>query len=41
MLKRRRKVIADWAAFLAGESDERTAVPFKGTRLAPTQEGST
>jgi hypothetical protein len=30
MLERRRKVMADWTAFLAGESEQSTVVPFKG-----------
>jgi hypothetical protein len=41
MLERRRKVMMDWAAFLARENDEGTVVPFKRKRLAPTQKGST
>jgi hypothetical protein len=40
MLERRRKVMADWAAFLAGESAD-NVITFKGTRFAPTHEGST
>jgi hypothetical protein len=30
MLERRRKVMADWAAFLASEDAAATVVPFKG-----------
>jgi hypothetical protein len=43
MLERRRKVMADWAAFLAGEGTEPKVVPFKGKRRlrSATQEGST
>jgi hypothetical protein len=40
MPERRRKVMADWAGFLAGESAD-NVITFKGTRLAPTQKGST
>jgi hypothetical protein len=40
MLERRRKVMTDWAAFLAGGSDEATVIPFKGTRFPPTQSSS-
>jgi hypothetical protein len=33
MLERRRKVMADWAAFLlAGEDEAKVVVPFKGKR---------
>jgi hypothetical protein len=32
MLERRRKVVADWAAFLASEGAAATVVPFKGKR---------
>jgi hypothetical protein len=32
MVERRRKVMADWAAFLAGESDQAKVVPLKGKR---------
>jgi hypothetical protein len=32
MLERRRKVMADWAALLAGESDGAKVVPLKGKR---------
>jgi integrase len=32
VLERRRKVMADWAAFLTGESAAATVVPFKGKR---------
>jgi integrase len=32
MLERRRKVMTDWAAFLAGESPSATVVPFNGKR---------
>jgi integrase len=32
VLERRRKVMADWAAFLAGEGETATVVPFKGKR---------
>jgi hypothetical protein len=30
MVVRRRKVMADWAAFLAGESESATGVPLRG-----------
>jgi hypothetical protein len=29
MLERRRKVMADWAAFLAGEDAAATVIPFR------------
>ena len=32
MVERRRKVKADWAALLAGESDEAKVVPVMGKR---------
>jgi hypothetical protein len=31
MLERRRKVMADWAALLAGESDEAKVVPLRAS----------
>jgi hypothetical protein len=42
MREHRRKVMADWAAFLAGESDEAKVVPFEGKRRlrSAAQEGS-
>jgi hypothetical protein len=33
MLDRRRKVMADWAVFLADGSATSTVIPFKGKRL--------
>jgi hypothetical protein len=36
MPERRRKVMADWAAFLAGKSAD-NVITFKGTRPAPTE----
>ena len=33
MIERRRKVMADWAAFLAGESEQATVVSFGDKRL--------
>jgi hypothetical protein len=43
MVARRRKVMADWAAFLAGESAAAEVVPFEGKRRlrSAAQEGST
>jgi hypothetical protein len=32
MLERRRKVMAGWAAFLAGENDDADVVPYAGKR---------
>lgn len=35
MIERRRKVMADWAAFLSGESEQATVVPLADKRRSP------
>jgi integrase len=40
MLERRRKVMADWATFLAGEDAAATVVPFPPSRASSTRRSS-
>jgi hypothetical protein len=36
MVERRRKVMADWAAFLAGESEQAEVIQFRREPKTPT-----
>jgi hypothetical protein len=39
MVERRRKVMADWAAFVAGDSEQATVVSFEGKRVQRSAAG--